>query len=194
MEKKYLRWLGISAIALTVIMAIYLGIAATIGSHIAAAKAAQAAAQSGNSAQQASDPVDAQLFPQQLAGMNKSYAMSGDDAMNSLATLHGTDVQLVSADIVDYANGNSTKMIIWYSVTPDQANAAQLLKEIIAKLAQSTGYTDRKTVVIGGIPMHYDSSSDGYLHYLWQSGNRVIWLDVKAANPKNIVEQVAPLY
>lgn len=196
MEKKLLRAIAVTAVVLTLLMLAYTMTAAydqtnRTGSTADRSQAQPTSNQSGTESQSA--PVDAKLFPPQLAGMNLKSAVSGQEAIQSVSQLHGTNIQIKTAYVVSYQGNDGSNMTVWFSEGKDEKDAKDLFKAMDVKMPKSQAFQNYKDVTINGKQYKFVTGM-GQDHYYWLNGKRVMWVAVGGKNSADVLKQVAPLY
>ncbi len=191
MEKKYLRVIGIIAVVLTVLMLAYTMTAATTGNRAGSNNPPPVSQAAGKPVGQ---QVDEKLFPGELAGMKRVDAVTGQNAIDSVSQMHGTDIKVVSAFVVMYQGSGKDQMTIWLSESKDEKDAAAMFKAMDDKMPKTQYFQNYKTVKIDGKEYKFVTGKDRMEHYYWLKGKRNIWVGIAGANTAEVLKKVAPLY
>ncbi len=192
MERKYLRAIGIIALILTLVMLAYTMTAAQLGRRSGSSPAPSPA--NAASSQTQAPQVDTKLFPQQLAGMSLANAVTGSQAEQAINQMHGADIKVQQAVVAMYQGNGNDQLVIYYSEAKNEQDAAALFKSMDQKVPASKAFQNYKSVKIDGREYKSVTSSDGMQHFYWLTGKRVMWVGIIAANPADVLKQVAPLY
>lgn len=195
MERKMLRLVLIIAVFLTVGMAAYTMSAALKGDRSSGVPPKAPIAEQASSTRPTSQAVsiDEKLFPTQLAGMTRTEAIGGQEAISSVGQLHGLDITLAAAFVVSYQGKGNSQMTLWYSEGKNDQDATQMYRAMDEKMPQTPMFKDYKTVKVEGKDYKFVSGM-GQDHYYWQNGKRVMWVAIGGGNSLDILKQVAPLY
>ena len=191
-----LRTIGIIAIVLTLLMFLYTMTKAYNQTNYQGSSSTQSqpqAAADQSSAQPQAAQVDAKLFPQQLAGMSLTNAISGPDAIKEVSQLHGSNIEVKTAYVVAYQGSGGLSMNIWFSEAKDEKDAKGLFVAMDSKMPTTQAFQNYKTVTVDGKQFKFVTGM-GQEHYYWQTGNRVIWVSIGGKNTAEVLKQVAPLY
>lgn len=165
MEKKYLRWIGIAAAVLTGLMLIYTIIAALTGGKQQANLPPVAATEQVGGVPQSDDQKAEQLFPAQLAGMDRVEVVSGQKAVDSVSKMHGTSIRAVEAYVVTYQGPGKDQILLWVTVAKDEADGKALFTAMDQKMPTTQYFKNYKTLALDGQEYKFVTSQDGMQHY-----------------------------
>ena len=192
MERKFLRIIAAVAAVLTIAMLVYTMSAAMQGRSRATASLTASGAATVSSTAAAPD-LDEKLFPAQIAGMTRASALMGSAALDSVRQLHGKDIPVQKAYVVEYSKGPQ-QMTIWFSETADVQAATQLFQIMDEKMPKTSAFKDYKTLTIGSKTFKFVTGM-GSDHYYWQSGKRVLWAAISGlADSQQVLKEIANLY
>jgi hypothetical protein len=114
-----------------------------------------------------------EALPPNLAGLPLSLSTTGSQAVDEIAGLHLTGLQVAWAEIGSYAQG---KIFAWVSRGPAEGPSASTL---VARMAQRIGEGGSSF----GLPTQvrwadgvWTTSGVGQVHYFFSAGNQVWWL------------------
>ncbi len=192
---KYLRFIAVAAVVLTVLIIAYTMNSASQGNRFFSAnKVPQPSVQENpHQSDSANNPVPEELFPASIAEMIRVDSLSGEKAIESVSQLHGTNITVSTAYIVSYQGLNNQSMTIWYSEAKNVKDAKALFQAMDGKMPNSQVFKNYRTIKIDN--QEYKSVTGMDLqHYYWQTGKRVIWIAIGAPDSSSVLKQVAPLY
>jgi hypothetical protein len=193
MEKKYLRWIGITAAVLTGLMLVY-----TLVATITSAKEQTSNSTTAQPGQVACEPDSKQnidkMFPTVLAGMTRIEVITGQKAIESVSKLHGTNIEAADAYVVSYQGKGKDQILFWVSDSKNEQEAKGLFTSMDSKMPKTSYFQNYKAVNIAGKEYKSVTSQDGMQHYYWLKGISNIWVGIVAQNPVEVLKQIAPLY
>ncbi|HZW83630.1 MAG TPA: hypothetical protein VFF14_09485 [Candidatus Deferrimicrobium sp.] len=193
MEKKYLRWIGITAAVLTVLMLLY-----TLVATMTSAKEQTSNSPAVQPGQVACEPDSKQtidkLFPTELAGMTRIDVVTGEKAIETVSKMHGTNIAAANAYVVSYQGNGKNQLLFWVSDSKNEVEAKALFTSMDSKMPTTSYFKNYKAVNIAGKEYKSVTSQDGMQHYYWLKGVSNIWVGIVAQNPAEVLKQIAPLY
>ncbi|MCX6064511.1 MAG: hypothetical protein NT121_01975 [Chloroflexi bacterium] len=129
--------------------------------------------------------------PQAMAGYPLSQSLTGAEALASIKQLHGVDFPLASGLVAEYGQKNAT---LWLAETSSDAQAAELVKSMEARIAQGgTTFTPMSVVQFSGHDV-YMLDNQGEFNFYFQSGAKVIWLAIDTAKAEQAMKELLAFY
>ena len=129
--------------------------------------------------------------PERLGTLELIGSVEGSKALAQIQRLHGTDIELVSAYIVEYAHGNE-RSAIWVGITESRDAAAGLTRRMIEGIEKGdSGFNNLQRLTIAGHEV-FRVDGPGGEHFFYisrEQRERVVWLTVKATDVLPILEQ-----
>ncbi len=130
--------------------------------------------------------------PEQLGTLELIGSIEGSEALAQIGRLHGTDIKLVSAYIVEYAHGNE-RVTVWVGRAESSNAGAELIKRMLQAIEKGgSGFTNLQRLTIAGHEV-FRVDGPGGEHFFYNSREPrevVVWLTVEAADALPILEQV----
>jgi hypothetical protein len=115
-------------------------------------------------------------LPATLAGAPMTNEVTGPQAIRQIASLHGTDMPIESAEIGQYADGRLT---VWMSTGADAAGAADMVVRMGERISGGgSPFTPPRP--FAAEPGVWSTRGMGQMHFFFASGDAVWWL---AADP-----------
>ena len=115
-------------------------------------------------------------LPATLAGAPMTNELTGQQAIQQIASLHGRDMPVVSAEIGQYANG----LTVWMSIESDPAGAADMVVRMGERIAGG-GSPFELPKPFAAAPGVWITHGMGQTHFFFARGDAVWWL---AAEPR----------
>ncbi len=193
---KYLRYIAAVATVLTVLIIAYTMNSANQGNRSYSGNKVQQPTIQDNPHQSNSVnyTVPKELFPASIAEMIMVDSLSGEQAIESVSQLHGTNIAVSTAYIASYQGLNNQSMSIWYSEARNEKDAKALFQAMDEKMPNSQVFINYQTIKIDNQEYKSVTGMDQQ-HYYWQTGKRVMWIAIGGApDSSSILKQVAPLY
>ncbi len=129
--------------------------------------------------------------PERLGMLELIGTIEGSEAMARIGRLHGTDIKLVSAYIVEYANDNE-RVTVWVGRAESSNAGAELTKRMLQAIGKGgSGFSNLQQLSIAGHEV-FRVDGPGGEHFFYSSREqreRVVWLIVEAADALPILEQ-----
>lgn len=116
-------------------------------------------------------------LPAIFAGAPLTNEVTGEQAIQQIASLHGRDMPIVSAEIGQYANGRLT---VWMSIESDPAGAADMVARMGERIAGG-GSPFAPPKPFAAAPGVWTTHGMGQTHFFFARGDVVWWL---AADPR----------
>ena len=116
-------------------------------------------------------------LPQELGGLMMHRLVTGEEAMEQLAELHGKSLG-ISAGYIAYYGGGKDASIVWVGATQNEGEARQLTDAMTAKIKQGSQqyFKNLRGKEVGGNMVYSVDSSDGLMHHYFQQGGKVVWV------------------
>lgn len=116
-------------------------------------------------------------LPQELGGLMMREVVTGEEALEKLADLHGKSLGLSSGYIAYYGGGKDTA-VVWVGVTQNEGEAQRLTEAMSLKIRQGSQqyFRNLRGKEVGGNTIYSVDSSDGLIHHYFQQGSRVVWV------------------
>lgn len=129
-----------------------------------------------------------EMVPRELAGLKLQHEMSGEEAVQDISKLHGTNIEVVNGYIAQYSDGRR-EAILWISESKDEADAKLLLEAMDTKMPQSPVFGNHRKEERDGRTYHYVDGA-GMQNYYWQQDHIVVWIGVKGTqeDTKTVLE------
>ncbi len=139
--------------------------------------------------------------PEQLGDLHLVSSVEGSEALAQIKELHGTDIELLSAYIAEYAHSSpyhgNVRVAVWVGITESRGAAAELTRRMIDGIEKGdSGFSNLKRLTIAGHEV-FRVDGHGGEHFFYTSSEqqeRVIWLTVEAADALPILEQVVKTF
>ncbi|MDP2659848.1 MAG: hypothetical protein Q8R28_03875, partial [Dehalococcoidia bacterium] len=140
------------------------------------------------------EPVGA---PEQFGGLRLTSSTTGPEALSRVNRLHGTEINLVSAYVAEYALSYQQGVTAWVGQAASPHAAAELLELMVAGISRgSTGFSGLQSLSVSGQTV-FQVSGPGGEHYFYlapEPGSRVIWLTITADDSRSILEQAVKTF
>lgn len=111
-------------------------------------------------------------LPATLAGASMTDEVTGPQAIRQIASLHGTDFPIVSAEIGQYADGRLT---VWMSTESDAAGAADMVARMGERISGG-GSPFAPPRPFEAEPGVWITRGMGQVHFFFARGDAVWWL------------------
>ena len=143
-------------------------------------------------------PRNQAMVPQRLGTLELTGTTEGSEAITQVGRLHGSDIELVSAYIAEYAHAPSPyhsgdqRLTVWVGRTESESAAAELTRRMAEGIEKGgSGFSNLQQLTIAGSDV-FRVDGPGGEHFFYSSGEQreeVVWLSVEAADPLPILEQ-----
>ncbi|MDW7674728.1 MAG: hypothetical protein SCK28_09350 [Bacillota bacterium] len=127
-------------------------------------------------------------IPTQVDGFRLDSVITGDEAIQNISRLHGTDIEIVDGLVAEYASSDS-HFVVWISQSSDEQEAKYLLDIMDEKIPASPVFTNRQEFVIGDTTYYYVTGA-GMENYYWYKGTKVYWVGITSGNDMEILRTV----
>ena len=111
-------------------------------------------------------------LPATLAGSPMTNEVTGSEAIQQIASLHGKDFPIVSAEIGQYADG---RMTVWMSIESDAAGAADMVVRMGERISGG-GSPFASPRPFAAEPGVWSTRGMGQMHFFFARGDSVWWL------------------
>ncbi len=129
--------------------------------------------------------------PERLGDLQLVGSIKGAEALAQTSRLHGTDIELASAYIVEYVRGTE-RVTIWVGRAESSNAGASLIKRMLQAIEKGgSGFTNLQRLTIAGHEV-FRVDGPGGEHFFYNSREqreRVVWLTVEAADALPILER-----
>lgn len=133
--------------------------------------------------------------PKQWGEMVLASSTGGSEALTQINKLHGTNIELVSAYIAEYAHSSpyhNVRATVWVGKAENPAAAAELVKRMQEAIGKGgTPFTNLQRLTLGGNEVFQVSGSGGE-HFFYNSNKtegQVVWLTIQAPDAISIMEE-----
>lgn len=116
--------------------------------------------------------------------------VEGDEAMSGVNRLHGTEINLVSAYIANYAGGTE-RATAWVGSVGNAQTAAEILRMMVEGIAKGgAGFSNLRQMTIADHDVfRVDGPGGEHIFYISrEQPDRIVWLTVNAADVLPILE------
>jgi hypothetical protein len=129
--------------------------------------------------------------PERLGILQRVSSSDGPEAMARVDRLHGTDIQLTSAYIVEYVYG-AERGTVWVGEAASSDDAVELTRRMVEAIAEGgSGFGNLQKLTIAGHEV-FQVDGPGGQHFFYHSDRtreQVVWLIIDAADVLPILEQ-----
>lgn len=136
-------------------------------------------------------PAPETAAPEKLLTLELVNVVEGGEALSRVDRLHGSEIDLVSAYIADYARG-ADGATVWVGLAADAETAAELLEMMVRGIRRGgTGFGNLREVNVRGQTVFQVEGPGGDHFFYVPAGERekVIWLTVNAAEAGPVLEE-----
>ncbi len=136
-------------------------------------------------------PQEQMDVPQRLGTLELISSTQGSAALAQVNRLHGTDIELVSAYIAEYARGNE-RVTVWVGRAENSSAGAELT-EIMLQAIENGGspFSNLKRLYVADHEV-FRVDGPGGEHFFYnsiESGEEVVWLTVEETDGLLILEE-----
>ncbi len=136
-------------------------------------------------------PQKQMSLPERLQTLELVNTIEGPEALSGISRLHGTEISLESAYIVEYAH-NADLATVWVGRAESRDAAAELTRRMIEAIERGgSGFSNLQRLTIAGHEV-FRVDGPGGEHYFYisgEQGERIVWLTVEATDALPILEQ-----
>ncbi len=129
--------------------------------------------------------------PERLGTLELIGTIEGSEAMTRISRLHGTDIKLASAYIVEYVH-DTERGTVWVGKAESRDAATELTKRMIEGIEKGgSSFSNLHQLTIAGHEV-FRVDGPGGEHFFYNSREqreRVVWLTIEAADALPILEQ-----
>jgi hypothetical protein len=130
-------------------------------------------------------------FPESIIGIPLTDHLIGDEAIASIAELHGKTIPLADGVVAVYGDQTLT---LWVSAAENESAAADLTQLMVTRIAEGRSpFTDKGILSFEGVDVYYLEGL-GQKHFYWQSKNLVLWIAVDEEYAGDALTEVIQFY
>ncbi len=130
--------------------------------------------------------------PERLGTLELVGSIEGSEAMAQINRLHGINIELVSAYIVEYARDNE-RVTVWVGRTESSNTGAELTRRMVDAIEKGgSGFSNFQRLTIAGHEV-FRVDGPGGEHFFYNSKEpreRIVWLIAEATDFLPILGQV----
>lgn len=132
--------------------------------------------------------------PAEIGHFTLSHVATGDKALAEIRSIFGDDISYSMAFVAHY-RGKSGGVTIRAGEKRDIADAEGVVNAIISGIrkGQKRDYADLERIDIEGLTA-YALKVKGMPYYLYQYGNRVMWVEIMEGDPNQVLAEVTRAY
>lgn len=134
------------------------------------------------------DVTYTQNVPKKIASIPLAEAISGQEAIQQIAMMHGKDISLDEGYIAKYISGG-TEVTLWISISPSREEGEELFRLMDEKMPASKVFKNRQEIVVRSKKV-IKVDGMGQEHYYWVSGKYNYWVAVAGTDGKTVVEDL----
>ncbi len=129
-------------------------------------------------------------IPHEIAGLEVTRTVTGNEALSQMSELHGKDVGL-SGGFIAYYGAGSRQGVIWLGETQNVGQAQRLNEAMTARIKAGNAYfTNLQTQIIESETVFSVVDTNKQKHYYFQVQNMVVWVAAPPNNEENFVRGV----
>ncbi len=129
--------------------------------------------------------------PERLGTLELIGTIEGAEALAQVNRLHGTDIELVSAYIAEYAHGDE-RVTVWAGRTESSNAGTEFTKRMLQAIEKGgSGFSNLQRMIIADQEV-FQVDGPGGEHFFYNSKEpkgQIVWLTIEAADPLSILEQ-----
>ncbi len=129
--------------------------------------------------------------PERLGDLQLIGSVEGSEALNQVRGLHGTDIKLETAHIVEYIHGTE-RVTVWVGIAENRDAAAELMMRMIKGIEKGgSGFNNLKRLTIAGHEV-FRVDGPGGRHFFYSSQKQreaVVWVTIEADDPLPILKE-----
>lgn len=130
-------------------------------------------------------------MPERLGALELTGTIEGAEALAQVNRLHGTDIELVSAYIAEYAHDDE-RVTAWVGKTESSSAGAELINKMIQAIEKGgSGFSNLQRLTIADQEV-FQVVGPGGEHFFYNSKEpkgQIVWLTIEAADVLPILEQ-----
>lgn len=119
---------------------------------------------------------DQSKIPDKLGDFSLVNVIEGPQAMEQISYLHGKEIQIDNAYLLDY-QGTNGHASVWISESNEEGNAEKLFTRMNGLMDSSKIYSNHKEVTLDGATLQYVYGMD-MDNYFYFNRNRVVWISL----------------
>ncbi len=131
-------------------------------------------------------------MPERLGALELIGTIEGAEALAQVNRLHGTDIELVSAYIAEYAHGDE-RATAWIGKTESSSAGAELINKMVQAIEKGggSGFSNLQRLIIADQEV-FQVNGPGGEHFFYNSKEpkgQIVLLTIQAADVLPILEQ-----
>lgn len=126
-------------------------------------------------------------IPNQIGTYSLISKIDGKEALQQISKLHGKDIKIQNAYILQYHNESQESAVVWISESPNGSEAKKLFNRMDRLMDQSNMYSNHRLIEIDGSPIEYVYGMD-MDNYYYQKGSRIIWISVSMDKNREFIK------
>ncbi|MBI2305053.1 MAG: hypothetical protein HYU86_09970 [Chloroflexi bacterium] len=149
-------------------------------------------------------PPEQLRVPERLGTMELIRKVEGSEAMAQITKLHGVNIELETAYIADYAQGQD-RVTAWVGRAESKDAALELLKRMSSGIERGgSGFGNLQRLTVAGQEVFQAQGPDGKHFFYnpqkqspygsWEPRDEVVWLTIEASDAMPIVEQAVKAF
>ena len=131
--------------------------------------------------------------PERLGELELVSIIEGPEALAQIEKLHGTDINLVEAQVASYARGSTERITVWVSRAESSDDAAELTRMMVEGINRGNSvFSNLQRLTVSSHEV-FQVDGHGGEHFFYNSREpreRVVWLAIEAGDTRLILEQV----
>ena len=136
--------------------------------------------------------------PEKLGDMKVGSVIEGPEAMAQVNRLHGTNIELVSALIVEYSHDfnpyhkNDEQVTVWVGKTKSDELALELVGRMFDGISNggSSGFSNPQKLSVDGHEV-FQIDGPGGTHFFYPAADppRVVWLTIQSRDASTLLQE-----
>ena len=131
--------------------------------------------------------------PERLGTLELVSIIEGSEALAQIEKLHGTDINLVEAQVATYARGSTERITVWVSRAESSDAAVELTRMMVEGINRGNSvFSNLRRLTVSSHEV-FQVDGPGGEHFFYNSREpreRVVWLAIEAGDTRLILEQV----
>lgn len=137
-------------------------------------------------------PQGQSAVPERLGALELIGTSEGPEALAQVNRLHGTDIELVSAYIAEYAH-NDERVTVWVGNTENSNAGAELTERMVQAIenGEVSVFSNLQRLTIAGQEI-FQVAGPGGEHFFYnpkELKGQIVWLIIEAVDVLPILEQ-----
>ncbi len=134
--------------------------------------------------------------PERLGNLHLVSTVEGPEALKGVSRLHGTDIGLTNAYIVEYAIGTE-RATVWVGNAESRDAAAGLTRRMVDSISEGGSvFNNLQRLIVTDLEV-FQVDGPGGRHYFYNSGKQreaVVWLAIEADDPLPILKEAVKIF